>query len=213
MLVWYKDRLKGPLPPLYKRAYGLPTKAIRHRSIEAGEKVGGDTISLSRRVLFSHNSEIAIVRRFVLILLWHGVGRDAEYVLTNWTLVEWFHAVNCAVLNWSQSKTGKQKGVAICPVKDGNTLNCVKPFNQSPVCENTFRDTPNAVPQQNQDKTSNDCDFTIMGKISGRDREKNTTRQAKRIAPNFFTSFDGAMANGLPNTIVHADTPIVRKAY
>ena len=84
MLVWYKDRLKGPLPPLYKRAYGLPTKAIRHRSIEAGEKVGGDTISLSRRVLFSHNSEIAIVRRFVLILLWHGVGRVAECVLTNW---------------------------------------------------------------------------------------------------------------------------------
>ena len=43
-------------------------KAIRHRSIEAGEKVGGDTLSLSRRVLFSiaaayfaHNSEIAIV--------------------------------------------------------------------------------------------------------------------------------------------------------
>ena len=32
--------------------------------------------------------ESAIVRRFVLILLWHGVGRAAECVLTNWTLVE-----------------------------------------------------------------------------------------------------------------------------
>ena len=49
---------------------------------------------------FAHNSESAIVRRFVLILLWHGVGRVAECVLTNWTLVEWFHTVNYAVLNW-----------------------------------------------------------------------------------------------------------------
>ena len=104
-------------------------KAIRHRSIEAGEKVGGDTLSLSRRIFFSiaaayfaHNSESAIIRRFVLILLWHGVGRVAECVLTNWTLVEWFHTVNYAVLNWSQLKTGKQKGVAICPAKDGHTL-------------------------------------------------------------------------------------------
>ena len=67
--------------------------------------------------------ESAIVRRFVLILLWHGVGRVAECVLTNWTLVEWFHTLNYAVLNWSQLRTGKQKGVenskAICPAKDG----------------------------------------------------------------------------------------------
>ena len=104
-------------------------KAIRHRSIEAGEKVGGDTLSLSRRVLFSiaaayfaHNSEGAIVRRFALILLWHGVGRVAECILTNWALVEWFQTVDYAVLNWSQSKTGKQKGVAICPAKDGYAL-------------------------------------------------------------------------------------------
>ena len=104
-------------------------KAIRHRSIEAGEKVGGDNLSLSRRVLFSiaaayfgHNSEAAIIRRFALILLWHGVGRVAECILTNWTLVEWFQTVDYAVLNWSQSKTGKQKGVAICPAKDGYAL-------------------------------------------------------------------------------------------
>ena len=87
-------------------------KAIHNRSIEVGEKVGGDTLSLSRRVFFSiaaayfaHNSESAIVRRFVLILLWHGVGRVVEYLLTNWTLVEWFHTVKDAVLNWSQLKT------------------------------------------------------------------------------------------------------------
>ena len=66
------------------------------------------------------NSESAIVRRFVLILLWHDVGRVAECVLTNWTLVEWFHTLNYTVLNWSQLKTGKQKGVAICPATDGS---------------------------------------------------------------------------------------------
>ena len=55
--------------------------------------------------------ESAIIRRSVLILLWHGVGRVAECVLTNWTLVEWFHTLNYAVLNWSQLRTGKQKGV------------------------------------------------------------------------------------------------------
>ena len=104
-----------------------------YRFIEAGEKVGGDTLNLSRIVFFSiaaayfaHNCESAIVRRFVLILLWHGVGRAAECVLTNWTLVEWFHTLNYAVLNWSQLRTGKQKGVenwkAICPAKGGYTL-------------------------------------------------------------------------------------------
>ena len=40
--------------------------------------------------------------------------------LTNWTLVD--HTINYAVLNWSQLKTGKQKGVAICPAKEGYTL-------------------------------------------------------------------------------------------
>ena len=104
-----------------------------YRFIEAGEKVGGDTLNLSRIVFFSiaaayfaHNCESAIVRRSVLILLWHSVGRVAECVLTNWTLVEWFHTLNYAVLNWSQLRTGKQKGVenskAICPAKDGYTL-------------------------------------------------------------------------------------------
>ena len=47
------------------------------------------------------------------------------------------------------------------PIQNG-IVKCVKPFNQSPVCENTFRDTPNAVPQQNQD----DCAFKSVVSIT-----------------------------------------------
>ena len=76
-------------------------------------------IRLTCRVLFFSRSRPLILPiivkaqswRSVLILLWHGVGRVAECVLTKWTLVEWFHTLNYAVLNWSQLRTGKQKGV------------------------------------------------------------------------------------------------------
>jgi hypothetical protein len=60
----------------------------------------------------------AILRRFVLSTLWLVAGRAGEVATTSWKLARWDYTYEYLYLDWSQSKTMKQKGVGIFPDKD-----------------------------------------------------------------------------------------------
>lgn len=61
----------------------------------------------------------AILRRFLLAILWYAIGRVAEVVTTTWHLTRWEGSTNMLFFNWSQIKTGKQKGVLMPCAADG----------------------------------------------------------------------------------------------
>ena len=60
----------------------------------------------------------AILRRFVLSTLWLVAGRAGEVATTTWKLARWDHTYDYLYLDWSMSKTLKQKGVGIFPDHD-----------------------------------------------------------------------------------------------
>ena len=69
---------------------------IRQRAIDEGVEEEKEAPAMSRPVLrqiseayFAVGTIPAMIRRFVLLLLWYGAGRVAECVLTTWNLAEW----------------------------------------------------------------------------------------------------------------------------
>ncbi len=97
-------------------------KAIRIRSIENALKISESATPLSRKEMSAVGLELcragtvdAILRRFVLTLLWLAGGRAGEVATTSWNLARWNHTYGILYLDWSQHKTGKQKGVALLP--------------------------------------------------------------------------------------------------
>ena len=99
---------------------------IRKRDINAGLEIEEDTPGLSRAALvqvvgayYACDTNDAFFRRFVLLLIWHGVGRVAECTMLNWDLVKWCHTSGLLYFKWSQTKTSKQKRVIVCGAADG----------------------------------------------------------------------------------------------
>jgi hypothetical protein len=103
-------------------------KGIVSRAIESGEQVEKDGPGLPKSILaqmclalFAVGSNAAMYRRFALVMLWMGLGRVGEVVTTTWKLCSWCFLTGMLYMNWSMTKTNKQKGLLFPPDK-GNLL-------------------------------------------------------------------------------------------
>ena len=95
-------------------------RRIIKRCIEEGDlittkapAVGRSMVKAIATSLFSHNTEDAMYRRFLVCLTFLVSGRSGESGTATWNLTSWDHIVKNVSFDWSQSKTSKQKGVTM----------------------------------------------------------------------------------------------------
>lgn len=77
-----------------------------------------DGVKLICKSYFLANTDQSLFRRFVILLIYLACGRAGEVALTFWSLISWNYTIKNVYFNWSQSKTSKQKGIAVLPDKD-----------------------------------------------------------------------------------------------
>ena len=98
---------------------GIERRIIK-RCIEEGDQitskapaVGRSLVGVIATALLGHNTEDAMYRRFLICLTFLVSGRSGESGTATWALTSWDHILNNVSFEWSQSKTGKQKGVTM----------------------------------------------------------------------------------------------------
>ena len=102
-----------------KMRSGMERRIVK-RCIDEGEQITTKAPAVGRSVvnaiatsLISHNTEDAMYRRFLICLTFLVSGRSGESGTATWNLTTWDHILSNVSFEWSQSKTGKQKGVTM----------------------------------------------------------------------------------------------------
>lgn len=120
---WYKKYLKN-----------VERHAAR-RCIDEGEKITESPPPIGRAVVsavalayFLEGGQEALLRRLVIVLLFLVCGRCGEAATASWALCHWCPIYGNLYFDWSQSKTGKQKGLGLFGDFDRNEMDIYKAF-------------------------------------------------------------------------------------
>jgi hypothetical protein len=123
----------APSDNWYKRMLKNVERNVGRRAIERGDPITKSAPQLSREVFanialsyFAIGTLEALIRRLIVALLFLVGGRAGETAVTTWNLTSWDDILQILHFDWSQPKTGKQKGIGIISDKEYHQLDFYK---------------------------------------------------------------------------------------
>jgi hypothetical protein len=117
------------------------------RCIDEGEKISNKAPAVGREMLrkvaatyLEHNTAEAIYRRFTLVMTFLASGRAGEAATATWNLSSWDCILNNLYFDWSQSKSGKQKGISLLSDFESYDIDFYHSLGSYFICEFGQRD-------------------------------------------------------------------------
>jgi hypothetical protein len=124
----------------YKKMLRNMEKESARNAIENGEKITNSATAIGRTVVMAICAayflaamegslfQEALYRRFLVVLIFVVCGRSGEAVTLSWSLITWDAELRTVYFNWSQIKTGKQKGLQAFPDFESHLMDFYKAF-------------------------------------------------------------------------------------